>query len=86
MKPRPVYEITSGEVDTTALTLGGQLEDVMGRIKLNPVKEMNHEQKGTMMYTNFNIQLNTTTNPSKPVVKAYSRRQAREKVKNPIHG
>lgn len=53
MKPRPVYDINSGEgfpeVDNTTVTIGGQLEDVIERIKLNPVKEMNHEQKGIMM-------------------------------------
>lgn len=52
MKPRPVYDINSGEgfpeVDNTTLTIGGQLEDVIERIKLNPVKEMNHEQKGLL--------------------------------------
>ena len=83
MKPRPVYEINSGDgfpqVDNTALTIGGQLEDVIERIKLNPVKEMNHEQKGVMIYTNFNTQPNTTTNQSTPAVKACSQRQSREK-------
>ena len=74
MKPRPAYEINSGESfpegDNTALTIGGQLEDVIERIKLNPVKEMNHEQRGMMIYTNFNTQPNTATNQSKPAVKA----------------
>lgn len=83
MKPRPVYEINSGErfpqVDNTMLTTGGQLGDVIERIKLNPVKEMNHEQKGTMIYTNFNTQPNTTTSQSKHGVKAGNLRQAREK-------
>jgi len=59
MKPRPAYETDSGkgfpEVDNTALTISGQLEDVMERIKLNPVKEINHEQKGMIIYTNFSF-------------------------------
>ena len=61
MKTRPAYEINSGEgfpqVDKTALTIGGQLEDVIERIKLNPVKEMNHEQKGMMMYTQTSVSI-----------------------------
>lgn len=61
-----VYDINSGEsfleVDNIMLIIGGQLEDVIERIKFNFVKEMNYEQKGIMMlmicvFFSFNIQL-----------------------------
>ena len=70
MKPRPVYDINGeegfSEVDSTALTIGGQFEDVIERIKLNPVKEMNHEQKGMMICATFssNTQPDITMNQS----------------------
>ena len=85
MKPRPVYEINSGEgfpeVDNTTLTIDGQLEDVIERIKLNPVKEMNHEQKGMMICAtfSFNTQPDITMNQSKPAIKAWGQSQAQEK-------
>lgn len=55
MKPRPVYEINSGEgfqdVDKTELTPGGQLgPDVIEKIKLNSAKEMDQEHKGMLIY------------------------------------
>ena len=85
MKPRPVYEINGGEgfpeVDNTTLTIGGQLEDVIERIKLNPAKEINYEQKGMMICAtfSFNTQPDITMNQSKPAIKAWGQNQAQEK-------
>jgi len=93
MKTRPEYEIHGGEgfpqVDAKALTIGGQLEDVIERIKLNPAKEMRHEQKGMMMYTNFSFNTqppDITKSQSKHAVNACHQRQAREKFANSVHG
>ena len=90
------YEIDGGEsfpeIDNPELTKNGEFDEIVEKTGLNPIKEMNQEQRGTYCHECFYVKKHIYKKPSlfalycSRAVSICTTAKRAGKVKNSIHG